>query len=53
MNAPEFSGVVESFRPLLWALAVVIIILAVVCGAKQLLAATLPKKDSGTEPFSG
>lgn len=37
MNAPEFSGVVESFRPLLWALAIVIIIAAVVWGAGRVL----------------
>lgn len=37
MNAPEFSGVVESFRPLLWALAIVIIIAAVVWGSSRVL----------------
>lgn len=51
MNAPEFSGVVESFRPLLWALAVVIIIAAVVCGAKQLLSALPPRREGGDQPL--
>ena len=49
MNAPEFSGVVDSFRPLLWAVAVLIIIVAAVWGAKQML----PKKNGGAQPISG
>lgn len=52
MNAPEFSGVVESFRPLLWALAIVIIIAAAVWGAKQVLPATVPKRENGARPYS-
>jgi len=49
MNAPEFSGVVDSFRPLLWAIAVVVIIFAAVYGANQVFSAMLPRRESGAQ----